>query len=79
MCISCRADRDDIVEYFYILCLARSILYCCAVGYFTISSLAFAARNAANLVACRGKMQLVASPHLEEAEYFQVPFHSLGP
>lgn len=66
--VSYRTGRDDMVKDFYEPCLERAVLYRRAVGYFTSSSLALAARGVANLVARRGKMQLVASPHLEEAD-----------
>ena len=66
--VSYRSGRDDLVRDFYVPCLERAVLYRRAVGYFTSSSLATAARGVASLVARHGKMQLVASPHLEEAD-----------
>ena len=66
--VSYRSGRDDLVRDFYVPCLGLAILYQRAVGYFTSSGLALAARGVADLVARRGKMQLVASPHLEEAD-----------
>lgn len=66
--ISYRSGRDDLVNDFYVPCLERAILYRRAVGYFTSSSLASAARGVASLVSRHGQMQLVASPHLEEAD-----------
>lgn len=66
--ISYRSGRDDLVNDFYVPCLERAVLYRRAVGYFTSSGLAHAARGVASLVARHGKMQLVASPHLEEAD-----------
>ena len=44
------------------------MLYRRAVGYFTSSGLAYAARGLASLVARNGKMRLVASPYLEEGD-----------
>jgi DNA phosphorothioation system restriction enzyme len=66
--VSYRTGRDDLVRDFYVPCLERAVLYRRATGYFTSSSLASAARGVASLVARHGKMQLVASPHLEEAD-----------
>jgi superfamily II DNA or RNA helicase len=66
--ISYRSGRDDLVNDFYVPCLDRAVLYRRAAGYFTSSSLASAARGVASLVSRHGKMQLVASPHLEEAD-----------
>lgn len=66
--VSYRTGRDDLVRDFYLPCLERAILYRRAVGYFTSSSLASAARGVASLVSRHGKMQLVASPHLEESD-----------
>jgi DNA phosphorothioation system restriction enzyme len=66
--VSYRSGRDDLVKDFYVPCLERAVLYRRAVGYFTSSSLATAARGVASLVARHGKMQLVASPHLEESD-----------
>ena len=66
--ISYRSGRDDLVRDFYVPCLERAVLYRRAVGYFTSSSLAAAAPGISRLVARHGRMQLVASPHLEEAD-----------
>ena len=66
--VSYRSGRDDLVGDFYVPCLERAVLYRRAVGYFTSSSLATAARGVASLVARHGRMQLVASPHLEESD-----------
>ena len=64
--ISYRSGRDDLVNDFYVPCLERAVLYRRAVGYFTSSGLAQAARGLASLVARGGKMRLIASPYLEE-------------
>lgn len=66
--ISYRSGRDDLVRDFYVPCLERAVLYRRAVGYFTSSGLAHAARGVASLVARGGKMRLVASPYLEESD-----------
>lgn len=64
--ISYRSGRDDLVRDFYNPCLERAVLYRRAVGYFTSSGLAYAARGVGSLVAREGKMRLVASPYLTE-------------
>lgn len=66
--ISYRSGRDDLIRDFYTPCLERSVLYRRAVGYFTSSGLAYAARGLASLVARNGKMRLVASPYLEAGD-----------
>jgi len=64
--ISYRTGEDDLLRDFYRPCLVQSVLYRRAVGYFTSSGLAYAAKGLANLVARGGKMRLIASPHLAE-------------
>ena len=66
--ISYRSGRDDLIRDFYTPCLERAVLYRRAVGYFTSSGLAYAARGLASLVARNGKMRLVASPYLEAGD-----------
>lgn len=59
-----RSDRHDLIEDFYLPCLARSTLYCRAVGYFSSSSMVAVARGLTALIRGSGKMRLIASPHL---------------
>ncbi|MEG3439361.1 DEAD/DEAH box helicase family protein [Pannus brasiliensis CCIBt3594] len=59
-----RSDRHDLIEDFYLPCLARSTLYCRAVGYFSSSSMVAVARGLTALIRGGGKMRLIASPHL---------------
>lgn len=66
--ISYRSGRDDLIRDFYTPCLERALLYRRAVGYFTSTGLAYAARGLASLVARNGKMHLVASPYLEAGD-----------
>ncbi len=66
--ISYRSGREDLIRDFYLPCLERAVLYRRAVGYFTSSGLAYAARGVASLVQRKGQMRLVASPHLEEGD-----------
>ncbi len=65
---SYRTGRDEIVRDFYLPCLSACVSYRRAVGYFTSSGLALAARGIAALVENGGKMQLVASPALEAGD-----------
>ena len=64
--ISYRTGKDDVLSGFYRPCLVQSVLYRRAVGYFTSSGLAYAAKGLANLVARGGKMRLIASPYLSD-------------
>jgi len=66
--INYRSGREDLVRDLYVPCLERAVLYRRAVGYFTSSGLAYAARGVASLVQRKGQMRLVASPHLEEGD-----------
>lgn len=66
--ISYRSGRDNLVKDFYNPCLKASILYRRSAGYFTSSGLSLAARGIASLIASGGKMQLIASPHLEAGD-----------
>lgn len=63
--LSYRTGRDDLVKDFFIPCLESAVFYRRAVGYFTSTGLAVAARGVASLASRFGKMQLVASPYLE--------------
>lgn len=57
-----RSDANDVVCEFYEPCLERCQLYRRAVGYFTSSGLAAAARGITHFIAGNGTMRLVASP-----------------
>ena len=66
--ISYRSDAGNVVTDFYVPCLLRSALYRRAAGYFTSQGLSLAAKGLAHLVKGRGKVQLVVSPFLTEAD-----------
>lgn len=66
--ISYRSGRDDFAKDFLIPCLEQSVLYRRAAGYFTSFGLGVAARGVASLAFRKGRMRLVASPHLEPAD-----------
>lgn len=66
--LSYRTGRDDMVKDFFIPCMESSVLYRRAAGYFSSTGLALAARGVASLASRRGKMKLVVSPHLEQAD-----------
>ncbi|NMH73557.1 DEAD/DEAH box helicase family protein [Bacillus sp. RO2] len=61
-------EEGNIIENFYIPVLSKSILYKRAVGYFSSGSLMLAAKGISELIGKGGKMQLIASPHLEEED-----------
>ncbi|RZM79149.1 DEAD/DEAH box helicase family protein [Leptolyngbya iicbica] len=63
-----RSGRQDLLRDFYIPCLERSLIYNRAVGYFSSSSLALAAQGLTAFIKAGGRMRLVASPHLSEAD-----------
>jgi len=62
--ISYRSNGTSILHDFYNPCLERAILYRRAVGYFTSSGLAVAAKGLAKFISHGGRMKLVASPKL---------------
>jgi len=64
--ITYRSFGASIVHDFYNPCLERAILYRRAVGYFTSSGLATAAKGLAKFISHGGRMKLVASPKLEQ-------------
>lgn len=65
-----RSDCFDLIQDFYIPCLEKATVYSRAVGFFSSSSMAAAAKGLTALIQAGGKMQLVASPCLshEDAE-----------
>ena len=63
-----RSDRQDLLSDFYIPCLRQSVSYDRAVGFFSSSSLVVAAQGLSEFVKAGGKMRLVASPRLSEAD-----------
>jgi DNA phosphorothioation system restriction enzyme len=63
-----RSDRHHLLEDFYILCLERSLTYDRAVGFFSSTSLAAAAKGVSGLIRAGGKMRLVASPYLSQED-----------
>jgi hypothetical protein len=67
-----RTDVNNIVDDFYVPCLSSSISYSRAVGYFTGSGLAVAARGLSEFLKGDGHMRLVASPYLNESDIAEV-------
>lgn len=59
-----RSDRHNLLEDFYVPCLERSLTYDRAVGFFSSTSLAAAAKGVSALIRVGGRMRLIASPHL---------------
>ena len=63
-----RSDACHLIQDFYVPCLEQSILYSRAVGFFSSSSMALAAKGLSALIRSGGKMRLVTSPHLSAAD-----------
>ncbi|MBM0740252.1 DNA phosphorothioation system restriction enzyme [Phormidium sp. CLA17] len=63
-----RSDRHNLLEDFYIPCLSRSLTYDRAVGFFSSTSLAAAAKGMTALIRAGGRMRLIASPHLSQED-----------
>jgi superfamily II DNA or RNA helicase len=63
-----RSDRHNLIDDFYIPCLAQSTLYCRAVGFFSSSSLVSLSKGLTALIRGGGKMRLIASPHLSKED-----------
>ena len=61
-----RSDRHSLLEDFYVPCLERSLTYDRAVGFFSSTSLAAAAKGITALIRVGGRMRLIASPHLSQ-------------
>lgn len=62
------SDEDDILNSFYIPSLSLAVEYNRLAGFFSSSSLAIAARGIYPLIARGGKIKLIASPLLTEAD-----------
>lgn len=60
-----RTDSSNLIEEFYAPCLAESVEYWRAVGYFTSHGLALAAKGLARFLGNEGTMHIVASPLLD--------------
>ena len=63
-----RSSDCSIIEDFYLPCLAKSIVYKRAVGFFSSTSIALAAEGLTALIRAEGKMQLIASPQLSDED-----------
>ena len=58
------SDRTSLLQDFYIPCLQNATIYRRAVGFFSSTSMAVAAKGLTALIQAGGKMELVASPQL---------------
>ena len=63
-----RSSECSIIDSFYTPCLEKSILYKRAVGFFSSTSMAVAAKGLTALIKSGGRMQLVASPELSKED-----------
>jgi superfamily II DNA or RNA helicase len=62
------SDHDDLLNDFYIPVLTNSIQYDRIAGFFTSSSLSYAARGIAGLIRNDGYMRLITSPYLKDED-----------
>ena len=67
-----RSDRNDVVNEFYVPCLAVANRYDRAVGYFTSRSLTLVARGLEAFEQHGGRIRLIASPHLTEEDIEEI-------
>ncbi|MCK5645005.1 MAG: restriction endonuclease subunit R, partial [Gammaproteobacteria bacterium] len=65
---SYETGHGDPINEFYVPVLSQAIKYDRIAGYFSSSSLAIAARGIAGLINNGGRMRIIASPHLSEAD-----------
>ena len=63
-----RSDQHDLVEEFYVPCLAVSDRYDRAAGYFTSDAFPILAKGLDHLIRARGSMRIVCSPMLSEGD-----------
>jgi len=63
-----RSHSDDLVQAFYIPALSESIRYDRGAGFFSSSALAIASKGVGRLISNQGKMRLLVSHHLSEAD-----------
>lgn len=63
-----RSDQDDVVGSFYVPCLDAADRYDRAAGYFTSEALPILARGLHRFLDGRGRMRIVCSPMLTEAD-----------
>ena len=63
-----RSSDCLIIQDFYNPCLEQSITYKRAVGFFSSTSMAIAAKGLTALIQAGGKMQLIASPKLSDED-----------
>jgi superfamily II DNA or RNA helicase len=63
-----RTNESDIVNDFYVPCLSQSKYYQRAVGYFTSGGLIYISKGLKYFLENRGRMQLIASPYLNELD-----------
>lgn len=63
-----RSDQDDVVGAFYVPCLDAADRYDRAAGYFTSEALPILARGLYRFLDGRGRMRIVCSPMLTQAD-----------
>lgn len=66
--ISYRTLEDDVINGFYIPTLSQAVLYKRAVGFFSSSALVEISKGISYLVQNNGKIQIIASPLLQDED-----------
>ena len=61
-----RSLTDDVVNSLYIPLLSRAVLYQRAVGFFSSTALIEISPGLVHLIKNKGKIQLIASPYLQD-------------
>lgn len=63
-----RSSQDELIDDFFVPCLACSTRYDRAVGFYSSSALSVAADGLSSFVEQGGVMRMVASPHLSQGD-----------
>ncbi len=69
---SYRSDDNDLIREFYRPCLSESEFYKRAVGFFSSTSLATAAKGLHSFLRNGGQVQLITSPHLSREDIEEI-------
>lgn len=70
--IAYRTLEDDVINDFYIPTLSQAILYKRAVGFFSSSALVEISKGISYLIQNNGKIQLIASPLLQDEDIYAI-------
>lgn len=67
-----RSFTDDLINNFYIPLLDKAVLYQRAVGFFSSTALIEISSGISKFLGNNGKIHLIASPHLQEADVIAI-------